>query len=146
MTEQPIQKPLTLVMTAKTPQDYATLQQIITQLQALPPEKNPITIALTNLANVHFARFVFLGNQLAVITTYDNDFDSYINEFIDELGAIFDRLLQYVEDSPPLPVKSHRQEFRTFVRDHDLRCEEPFYSAYPRCSVLDILNMTGIPS
>jgi hypothetical protein len=70
---QPIQNPLTLVMTAKSSPDYAALQQIITEIQSLPPDKNPITTALNNLANVHFARFVFLdNNQLAVITTYPN--------------------------------------------------------------------------
>ena len=87
---QPIQKPLTLVMTAKSSQDHAALQQIIQEMQSLPPEKNPITTALNNLANVHFARFVFLNNnQLAVITTYDGDFVSYINDFINEIGDVF---------------------------------------------------------
>src|SRR5690349_1875303 len=60
---QPVQNPLTLVMTAKSSQDYAALRQIIKEIQSLPPDKNPITTALTNLANVHFARFVFLDNN-----------------------------------------------------------------------------------
>lgn len=143
----PIQNPLTLVMTAKSPQDYAILQQTIKQLQSLPPEKNPITIALNNLANVHFARFVFLDhNQLAVITIYDGDFGSYANDFIDKLGAVFNMLLTHIEDSPPLPVETHRQEFLAFVRAHDLRCEAPFYSAYPNRTVLDIIDMASAAS
>jgi hypothetical protein len=144
---QPVQNPLTLVMTAKSSQDYAALQQIINEIQSLPPDKNPITTALTNLANVHFARFVFLdNNQLAVITTYDGDFVSYINDFINEIGEVFNTLLQHVADSPPLPVQDHRQEFLTFVQAHDLRCVAPFYTAYPERTVLNILATPSVPS
>jgi hypothetical protein len=144
---QPVQNPLTLVMTAKSSQDYASLQQIIKEIQSLPPDKNPITTALTNLANVHFARFVFLdNNQLAVITTYDGDFVSYINDFINEIGEVFNTLLQHVADSPPLPVQDHRQEFLTFVQAHDLRCVAPFYTAYPDRTVLNILAAPSVPS
>ena len=138
---QSIQNPLTLVMTAKSSQDYAALQQIITEIQALPPEKNPITIALTNLANVHFARFVFLdNNQLAVITTYDGDFDGYINDFINELGEVFDKIFVHIADSPPLSVRAHRDEFLAYARAHDLGCVGQLYSAYPNRTVLDIIN------
>jgi hypothetical protein len=148
MTEQlpppPIQNPLTLVMTAKSPQDYAALQETVKKLQSLPPKNNPFAKALTNLAIVHFARFVFLDhNQFAVITTYDHAFDAYIDDFIDEVGEIFDELLKYVEKSPPLPVQAHRPEFHAFVRAHDLSCEGPFYSAYPNLAVVDILAMGG---
>lgn len=151
MTEQsppqPVQSPLTLVMTAKSAQDYATLQQIIQQMQSLPPEKNPITTALNNLANVHFARFVFLSNnQFAVITTYDGDFMSYINDFINEIGDVFNALLGHIADSPALPVQTHRQEFLAFVQAHDLRCVSPFYTAYPDRTVLNILAAPSVPN
>ena len=144
---QPIQKPLTLVMTAKSSQDHAALQQIIQEMQSLPPEKNPITTALNNLANVHFARFVFLNNnQLAVITTYDGDFVSYINDFINEIGDVFNVLLEHVADSPPLPVQDHRQQFLAFVQAHDLSCVPPFHTAYPNRTVLNILATPSVPS
>ncbi len=101
MTEQPpaqpVQNPLTLVMKAKSPEDYVALRQTVERIQSLPPEKNPIITALNKLATVHFARFVFLDNdQLAVITTYDGDFEDYINEFINEIGEVFDALLVHV--------------------------------------------------
>jgi hypothetical protein len=144
---QPIQNLLTLVMTAKSSQDYAALHQIIKEMQSLPSEKNPITVALNNLANVHFARFVFLdNNQLAVITTYDGNFDDYINDFINEIGDVFNTLLGHTADSPPLPVQDHRQEFLAFVQAHDLRCVPPFYTAYPDRTVLNILATPSVPS
>ncbi|MGH3692925.1 MAG: hypothetical protein ACRDRX_02790 [Pseudonocardiaceae bacterium] len=144
MTEQPlhpVQNPLTAVMTAKSPEDYAALHQIIEHFQSLPPEQNPITIALNKLSNVHFARFVFLGaDQLGLITTYDGDFEAYINEFTDIIGDVFNTLLAHVEDAPPQPVQAHRQEFLAYIRSVDRGCVGTFYSAYPERTVLDILD------
>ena len=89
---------------------------------------------------MHFARFVFLENntKLAVITTYDGSFEDYINEFIDEIGDVFNALLAHMSDASPLPVQQNRQAFLDYVRKNDLRAIEPFYSAYPQATVLDI--------
>ncbi len=145
MTGQPpvrsIQNPLTLVMKAKSPADFATLRQHVEYFQSLPREQNPVVLALDKVSTVHFASFVFLDNdQLAVITAYDGDFENYLNDFLNEVGDVFNILLRYVEDAPSLPVQAHRKEFIEFVRGHDLRCVEPFYSAYPDHTVLDILD------
>ncbi len=143
--EQPIQNPLTLVMPIASEEAYQQLDQELLKVQSLPAEQNPIVVALTKIATVHFARFVFLENntRLAVITSYDGDFDKYIMDFVDHIGDVFDMLLQFMADAPPLPVREHRQEFLDYVRSHDLRGIEPFYSAYPRSTVLDILQATG---
>ncbi len=144
---QPVQNPLTLVMKAKSPEDQVALRRTVERIQSLPPEQNPIITALNKLATVHFARFVFLDNdQLAVITTYDGDFEDYINEFINEIGEVFDALLVHTKDGSPVPVKAHRREFLEFVRAHDLRCVGPFYSAYPDRTVLDILDTPSVSS
>lgn len=144
MTEQPsppVQNPLTAIMTAKSPEDYAQLQQLVEHLQSLPPEKNPVTVALNKLGTVHFARFVFLGNnQLGVITSYDGDFDAYINEFATEIGDVFNALLAHVDNAPPLPVQHHRQQFLDYIHSIDRGCVGQFYSAYPDRTVIDILT------
>lgn len=148
MTEQlqPVQNPLTAVMTAKSPEDYAALRHLVEHLQSLPPDQNPITIALTRLSNVHFARFVFLGtNQLGLITTYDGDFEAYINDFTDIIGDVFNTLLAYVEDAPPRPVQTYREEFLAYIRTVDRGCVGTFYSAYPERTVLDILDAACVP-
>jgi hypothetical protein len=135
-----VQNPLTLIMPIKSEADFRALTALLHTIQSAPPEKNPIWAALNKLGNVHFARFVFLGEnkELGVITTYDGTFEDYINEFIDEIGDVFNALLAHVKDAPPLPVQQHRQEFLDYVRQHDLRAIEPFYSAYPTATVLDI--------
>jgi hypothetical protein len=138
----PLQNPLTLIMNIKSPQDFAQLNGLLAKLQSAPPDQNPIWIALTKLKTVHFARFVFLSNntQLAVITTYDGSFDKYINDFIDEIGDVFNALLSHMSDAPPLPVQQNRDAFLAYVKKNDLRGIDPFYSAYPQASVITILD------
>jgi hypothetical protein len=127
-------------MKIKSEAAYHELAGLLSQIQSAPPDRNPVWVALNKLRNVHFARFVFLNNntQLAVITTYDGTFETYINEFIDAIGDVFNALLQRMESAPPLPVQQHRAEFLAYVKANDLRGLEPFYSAYPTATVLDI--------
>jgi len=147
MTEQPlppVQNPLTLVMKAKSQEDYAALKQLVEHLQSMPPDQNPVTVALNEIGTVHFARFAFLGNnQVGVITTFDGDFAVYINEFIDTIGDVFNALMAHVEDAPPLPVQTFRQEFLDYVRAANVGCVGSFYSAYPERTVFDILGPIG---
>ena len=135
-----VQSPLTLIMTIRSPEDFQALNARILEIQATPPEKNLIWIALDKLRIVHFARFVFLENntKLAIITTYDGSFEDYLNEFIDEIGDIFNALLQHMDGAPPLPIQQNRSAFGDYVKANDLGGIEPFYSAYPQATVLDI--------
>lgn len=146
--EKPVQSALTLIMPIASDEAYQQLHQTLMEVQALPPGQNPIMAALTKISTVHFARFVFLENntRLGVITTYDGDFDKYIMDFVDDISDVFNLLLKFMSDAPPLPVQEHRQEFLEYVRSHDLGCIEPFYSAYPRSTVLDILAATEAPA
>jgi hypothetical protein len=140
-----VQSPLTLIMTIKSATDAQMLNALLQKMQSAPPEMNPIWAALNKLNTVHFARFVFLENntKLAVITTYDGKFEDYINEFIDEIGDIFNALLAHMAGGPPLPVQQNRKAFLDYVRANDLRAIEPFYSAYPQATVLDIKAAMG---
>lgn len=141
MTEH-VANPLTLVMTIKSQQDYEQLNALLKNLQGQSSDQNPITQALNALSTVHFARFVFLSErQLAVITTYDGSFERYIDAFVNKIGKVFDMLLAHMQDAPPLPVESHRDEFLQYVQRNDLKCVGTMYSAYPNLTVLDILTM-----
>ena len=135
-----VQSALTLVMNIKSPQAYTALHALLAAVQSAPAGHNPITLALDTLRNVHFARFVFMNNntQLAVITTYDGTFEDYINEFIDAIGDIFNKLLEQMSGAPPLPVQKNRKEFLAYVKANDLPTIGALYSAYPKATVLDI--------
>jgi hypothetical protein len=140
-----VQNPLTLIMTLKSPEDFEQLNAQLRHFQGLPPEQNPLNQALTATGMVHFARFVFLENntKLGVFTDYDGSLAAYVNAFVDKVGQIFDLLLSHMADAPPLPVEQHRQEFLAYIQAHDVPVVEPFYSAYPTLTVLDILSNSG---
>jgi hypothetical protein len=135
-----VQNALTLVMTIKSETDYQQLHALLYGIQSKPRDQNPVWQALTKLKTVHFARFVFLSNntQIAGITTYDGTFEHYVNEFTDSVGDIFNAILAHVTEAPPLPVQQHRAEFLAYVKANDLGCIQPFFSAYPTATVLDI--------
>jgi hypothetical protein len=136
--------PLTLIMDIKDGK-FAELKKMLEDLQSLPPDKNPVVVALNKLRTVHYARFVLLNNrQLAVITTYDGSFDDYIDSFVLTIGDIFDKILAHVADWPAntsVKAPENRQKFLDYVKAHDLKSVGPFYSAYPDLGVLDILAM-----
>ncbi len=139
-----VSNPLTLVMNIKSPEDFVALQKMLGEIGSKPPGENPIDNALTKVGTVHFARFVFLSQtQLAVITSYDGEFDAYIRAFTEFLGEIFDALLSHMSDAPPLPVKDNISEFLAYVENNDRSFGRSFYSAYPTLSVADILGMAG---
>jgi len=66
-----------------------------------------------------------------IITTYDFDFDDYMNVFIDDLGDMFNRMLKHIEDhripeekdsfgKMNVNIRHHRQEFIDYVRRVDM--------------------------
>ena len=94
--------PLTLLMPVVPGTDPRAIAATLAQYQ---PQ---IDTALTNVGTVHYARFVLLDTSspslqpgsgtgpfvLGVITEYDGDFDAYIQDFVDEVGTVFDALLR----------------------------------------------------
>ncbi len=130
-------------MKIKSAADYQELRQKLEQIQSLPPDKNPSTVALNAIGTVHFARFVFLNNNtaLAVITSYDGDLRKYALDFVDHIGKIFDLFLAHMEDAPPLPVETHREEFISYVIANNVPCVGPFFSAYPTLTVIQIRQL-----
>ena len=135
------QNPLTLIMKIKSPEDAAALRAMLSHFLGMPRDKNPIDVALDKLAKVHFARFVFMDDdtKMAVITSYDDSFEDYINDFVNVIGDIFNALLAHMSEAPPLPVQSNREAFLEYVRKNDLRSFGTFYSAYPQLGVKTIL-------
>jgi len=124
----------------------------LSKLQAVLEEHQPqVDVALEAIGTVHYARFVLLDGsspnlqprggtgpfRLAVITSYDGDFDVYIQAFVDEVGRIFDALLQFSADGAGLvPVCAHVEEFTAYIAANDASRQPPnnafeFYSAYP---------------
>jgi hypothetical protein len=129
----PVQSPLNLMLNIQ-PGKNQTILDYLEQNQA------KINNALAQVGTVHFARFLMIpGTQyLFVITTYDGDFNAYIQAFTNIVGDVFNLLLSCVDPAPPLPVQQHVAEFQAFVSQYNL--PTGLYSAYPNCTVVQILS------
>ena len=58
--------------------------------------------------------------KLAVITEYDNDFDSYIQQFVDNIGDVFNALLAFTADGQSLiKVQNNVAAFAEYVAKND---------------------------
>ena len=135
---KPVQRPLTLILTIKSEDDFRQLAQLLEHSQSDP--NSSLRKALDDIGTVHFARFVFLENntKLAVITTFDGELETYLSQFVNTIGDVFDAILGHVSPAPPLPVKDNTREFFEFIKQHDMKTIGPFYSAYPRLTVKQI--------
>lgn len=149
--------PLTLVFSLKEGLD---VQQLGGVLASLKPK---IDEALTSIGTVHHARFIVLDPstpnlqpgpagpyKLAVITTYDGDFDVYIQDFVNHIGEVFDALLSFTTDGGSLvPVKDNVAAFTEYVSKNDASRNPPNsaidqFSAYP-CTVQQVLAADPCP-
>lgn len=75
---------------------------------------------LDTIGSVHFARFDIVDGHLAMFSVYDGDFETYIRDFIALFGHVFDKLVEYAKEPPPLPTAHHPSAFVEWVRKHDL--------------------------
>jgi len=127
----PVQNPLNLMLNIQPGKNETVLTYLV-------ENQDKINAALSQVGTVHFARFLAIpGTQyLFVITTYDGDFNAYIQAFTNLLGDVFNLLLSCVDPAPPLPVQQHVAKFQAFVKEHNLL--SGLYSAYPDCTVVQI--------
>ncbi|MCD4484596.1 hypothetical protein LQR31_08950 [Chromobacterium vaccinii] len=135
--------PLTLLMPVAPHADLIALAATVKENQP------KLHAALTAIGTVHYARTMLLDRAvtnlqpgispskayvLAVITEYDGSFDKYIQDFVKEVGPIFDALLRFVDGAEKLiPVANNTSAFTAFIAkndasQHDLN--QGLYQAY----------------
>jgi len=123
------QSPLTLVLPLREGVDVPQL------LAYLGQQNDNIRDWLDAIGTVHYARFVLLDAstenlkpapdsrgpyKLAVITTYDGDFEMYIRAFTEHLSEVFNTLLGLTVGGDALrPVEDHVDELTAWVKEHD---------------------------
>jgi hypothetical protein len=127
--------PLTLVMPVIP---GTSLETIAAALEEYSPQ---LDAALKSIGTVHYARTLFLdssvtnlqpsGNPndsyaIVVITEYDGSFDAYIQDFVSQVGTVFDALLQFVVGGPALiPVADNVAAFEAFITLNDASQHAP---------------------
>lgn len=137
---KPVQSPLNLALPIAKGKNLEIIAYVALHSKV-------INAGLDAVGTVHFARFLpepgFIAipptsQTLWVFTEYDGTFDQYIIDFVNQMGDVFDKLLSFVVDPPPLPVKDNVAAFEAWVNAHNVHSE--LYSAYPACTVQMILN------
>ena len=137
---------LNLVLELETPEKLPLM------LWDIVVSQDQIKRALEDLSFVHYARFIpaWDGLALMVTTEFDGPLDPYVLDFVIALGDVFDKLVSYVKEKPPTPVREHPVEFLKWVREWNKvpfyrrigffpeAYDYPLYSAYPDKTVTDI--------
>ena len=141
-------KPLTLMM------PVLPKTSILAIAAALEGSQKQIDAALLSIGTVHFARFLLLDRSqpnlqpklstivasdtlvIGVVTEYDGDFNAYIEDFVAQLGSVFDKLLSFVVGGAALiPVANNVAAFEAFITANDASQHLPnstMYGAYPQ--------------
>ncbi|HEX2179001.1 MAG TPA: hypothetical protein VHL54_05700 [Actinomycetota bacterium] len=151
--------PLTLIMPLNPGTTLKDIGGVLVANQAA------IDKALTSIGTVHFARFVVFENSaqnllpgldpkgplcLSVITEYDGNFDAYIQDFVNQIGDVFNALLAFVVGGSALvPVQNNVEAFTDFIKQNDASQNVPndglnLYAAYP-CTVQQVLAANPCP-
>ncbi|CUI08811.1 hypothetical protein [Massilia antarctica] len=147
-------RPLTLISPVLPGTSAAT---VVAKLALLLPQ---INAALESIGTVHFARLILLDRSqptlqpdllsvlpsdnlsIAIITSFDGDFSTYIHDFVAQLSDEFDALLSLtVGGAAMTPVVDHVAEFEAFIAENNISEHIPntyFFSAYPQ-TVQEIL-------
>ena len=127
---------------------------LISIAATLAESQKQIDAALESIGTVHFARFLLLDSSqpnlqpnmkdvlpsntliIGVVTEYDGDFNAYIQDFVSQLGNVFDALLGFVVGGAALiPVANNVTAFEAFITVNDASQHVPnntLYSAYPQ--------------
>ena len=131
----PSQQTLNLVFNVKDPvkQNSASLREV---LKYLTPD------GFNQIGTVHFAHFIFMEDdvKLLVFTTYDGEFNEYINDVIDKTADALNALFTYVQAPENIiPVQQNRRAFIDFITSINVK-DQVFYSAYPNLKVADIIK------
>lgn len=137
--EPQVQNALNLALKLKSPAQMPALMQTIAS------QSDAVHQALSSLHYVHFARFLPTPDYstLQVVTAYDGDLQSYLMDFVNVLGPVFNAILDFIQDAPRLPVEMYPQEFCDFVTKNNMS-SGGVWSAYPQDTVIDIQNPSAV--
>ena len=90
------------------------------------------------VSTLHDMRFVFLDNDTKILfaTTYDGDWDAYINDFATKIPELMDLLFQNVEGWPGIDSP----EVKDFIAEHQITAAG-WFVANPQVTVVDVRRL-----
>lgn len=94
--------------------------------------------AADQIGTIHYSRFTFLNDlELLFLADFDGDFNSLIRSLAQFAGPIFDKIFQFVSQSPELPVSTHSDAFVSWAKRAKISPVN-LYTAYPETTVKEI--------
>ena len=92
---------------------------------------------MDRIGTLHESRFVIFDNdtRLLFATTFDGDWDSYIDDFASLIPDIMDRRFEEIEGYPGI----RSPDIKDFIVKHQVSAIH-FYRAYPDASARDVLK------
>ena len=101
----------------------------------LGPGKFPGSWALDRVGTVHDLRYLVFDNDTRLIfaSTFDGDWDAYINDFASTIPDQIDLIFGESEGFPGI----HSPDIKDWIVKHQVSATY-FYSAYPNASVRDV--------
>jgi hypothetical protein len=96
--------------------------------------------SLIGISTIHFVRWLVIdnGRRLMMVSDYDGSWENYIDEFAEMILSGLDAIWQTAIGYPPDGARD-LPAFKSFLRSHQVPAEV-FFSAYPRETVLNIVN------
>ena len=87
------------------------------------------------VSTLHDMRFVFFDDDTRILfaTTYDGDWDTYINDFATKIPGLMDLLFANVEGWPGIDSP----EVKDFIADHQIDADG-WFVANPQVTVVDV--------
>lgn len=103
--------------------------------EKLGPDKFPGSFALDRVGTVHDLRYVIFDNdtRLLFASTFDGDWDAYINDFVALIPHEIEAVFGEVEGFPGIRSPNIKDEIVKYQVSSLY-----FYSAYPNASVRDL--------
>jgi hypothetical protein len=126
------QNHFTLAFPLKSPAEAKALAE------QLPPLMPSFFKAEDAIGTIHYSRFTLLSDKtLLFLGDFDGEFGQLMADLARTAGALFEAILQHVDNPPPPPVATNSEAFVEWAAAHLLTAVN-LYTAYPDVTVKQI--------
>jgi len=126
------QNHFTLAFPLKSPAEAKALAE------QLPPLMPSFFKAEDAIGTIHYSRFTLLSDKtLLFLGDFDGEFGQLMADLARTAGALFEAILQHVDNPPPPPVATNGEAFVEWAAAHLLTAVN-LYTAYPDVTVKQI--------
>jgi len=101
----------------------------------LPTLALHLSKAADSIGTLHYFRFVVLSKKtLLFLADFDGEFEKLVQDLAQHAGPVFDAVLEYVNNPPPVPVAGATEAFAEWAARHQIN-PIAVYTAFPGATV-----------